>query len=484
MNENPSLSVQEALGKLQILKQMTGMPGQAGLPGGALPLAVPGIMPGASGQPPSQPLGGALSANPVAASATLQQSSKAQREVYVTPMPPECTAQQLKDFVTYVMQELGLGSSSQPVSHAWLSSDGRVGFVELKSADDAEALIDECDGIDFAGVKLTLGRPKAAVDDENAGLGAADPTLAAAAAPLVASSQTLMLLNIPKHLEPSEIQDALVLPFGELVSFNVLTDANGASKGSAVFRYKDETKTSTAIAALSGVRLGDEVLEVQRVPPQMVDTLLKPVKPGEVGPVKPYDASRPSPVLCIANIVDDHDLTDDQAYADLTEDILEECARYATVDKIVVPRPKDGGGLTRTNRKTCSGLGRIFVSYADSDDATKALKGLRARTVDDKPIHVLFYPNDLYKKRTLHADPLPILNDQLPAANDDNNAVETSADVAEPAGPPPILGLTPAPPPAPALVLPAITAGAPPPAPPVRAPPLAPPPTVLDMDMD
>lgn len=459
MKDNPKLSVQEALAKLVIMKQMSGMPaaamghgvGQAGLagfPGGAATPGFPTPLAGlggpfsqsgaVAGSPPL--LGGLASAfsatNPTAAAAALAavqmpaslQQTKSQREVYVKGLPAGVTSSQLQEFLSTVIKTLRLREvSTTPIVNAWLSGDGRVGFCETRSVDDVRALIECCDGLVFAGSTIQVGRPKTNAGADSlatAARAAVDPALSAGtvANPLVTSSNVLMMLNLPRHLSGLEIQDFLLIPFGDIKAFNLLLDQEGKSKGSAVFRYTNEKITSNVVAALTGVRLGDEVIEIHRVPPNMIDTLLKPVKPGQLVPAAPHDPAKLSPIICLRNVVDDEDLIDDEAYAEVTEDILEECARYATVSTLLIPRPQSGSRLTKKSRKRCSGIGSIFVEYSSSDDAKLALDGLRKRTVDDKAIVVGFYPRDLFRKKILHSQPLPT----LPPADVDGPAVSTA----------------------------------------------------------
>ncbi|KAJ8598759.1 hypothetical protein CTAYLR_009859 [Chrysophaeum taylorii] len=418
MKENPSLSVPEALAKLQIMKQTSGMPA--------------GNQVAAAGGTPLGGIASALGATPAAIAAASMpaslQQSKSQREVYVSGLPVGVTSSQLQEFLTTALKEVtSRDVKSAPVVNTWLSGDGKVGFCEARTVDDAAELIEYCDGLDFSGARLQIGKPRAASDPV-----ATDPALMAQA-PLVVSSNVVMLLNVPTHLSETEILDFLVSPFGDVQDFNVLRDVAGESKGSVVFRYANDKVTSAAVAALAGLRLGDETLDVQRVPPSMINTLLKPIKPGELAPAAPHDPSQPSPIICFRNVVDDDDLADDQAYAELADDILEECARYATVANVVVPRPSTPTPpvITRKNKRRCSGLGLILVEFESSEDAEKALNALRSRAVDDKPVDVAFYPRDLYKQKIYHSAPLPTISFPPATAAPDASA-----------GPPlPVLGL-------------------------------------------
>ena len=105
MRENPNLSVQEALAKLQIMKQMAGMnmaqSGQALAFQGALGAQLGGVAsaPAVGGSGAAQGLAlAAQSAATATATATLQ-SNKPKRELYVKNVPYGCTSQHVRAFL-------------------------------------------------------------------------------------------------------------------------------------------------------------------------------------------------------------------------------------------------------------------------------------------------------------------------------------------------------------------------------------------------
>ena len=97
--------------------------------------------------------------------------------------------------------------------------------------------------------------------------------------PLMGRSNVLMLMGLPPFVTERDAR-RLVVPFGPLAEFNVLKDFEGRSKGTCVFKYADDDSTSNAIAGLNGRPLGDEKLVIQRVPPQMIKTLIQPTRVG------------------------------------------------------------------------------------------------------------------------------------------------------------------------------------------------------------
>ncbi|KAH8048633.1 hypothetical protein JL721_11879 [Aureococcus anophagefferens] len=260
MKENPDLSVQEALSKLQIMKQMAGMNMAAGVAqigsGGAPMLAAIGGQLGAAGPAPGlgtgnflrgagMGLGGSRGASGGAASAAAQAASatagvKPKREVYATRLPLGATAGQVATF------------------------DGETAFLELVSVDAAEKAI-ALDGILWNESALKLGRPRSYGTGNPTGLGSfgnAAPGLN----PLMMTSNVLMVSNLPKHLDEADVKKILT-PFGKLAELNILKDFDGNVKGAAVFRYAVDAASSDAIAGLNNAKLGD--LKLRQAPARL-----------------------------------------------------------------------------------------------------------------------------------------------------------------------------------------------------------------------
>merc|ERR1719347_2315091 len=64
-----------------------------------------------------------------------------------------------------------------------------------------------------------------------------------------------------------------------------------------------------------------------------------PLVPGMSGMSGP---GLPTEVLCLLNMVMPDELTDEEEYEDILEDIREECAKYGEVRSIEIPRPVPG----------------------------------------------------------------------------------------------------------------------------------------------
>lgn len=405
MRENPNLSVQEALAKLQIMKQMAGMnmaqSGQALAFQGALGAQLGGVAsaPAMNGSGAAQ--GFALAAQSAAtatATASLQ-SNKPKRELYVKNVPYGCTATHVRAFLDAALSTCKPAAKGA-ISNCWVAEDGSTAFLELRSIEETDSLF-KLDGLTWGDEELKLGRPK------NYGDGMAQPlpTMGAFGAgnpaslnPLMARSNVLMLLNLPAFLEEIDVK-RIVCPFGALAEFNLLKDQDGSFKGAVVFKYEVDIAASNAIGGLNGRQLGDVKLVVQRVPPQMITTLMAPTKTGERPKPPPHDPEERTRVVHLRNAVEAADLEDDELYAELVDDVLQECGTFGDVDAVEIPRP-DG-------EQKHPAQGSIFISFGDALFAEVAIEAFADRSLNNKTILAGYYPEDLFKEQRFDSIPLP-----------------------------------------------------------------------------
>ena len=200
--------------------------------------------------------------------------------------------------------------------------------------------------------------------------------------------------------------------------------SNLFQQGFAFFEYVDPNMTEAAITALNGMELGDRYLVVQRasvgakpgmpgIPYDQFPELPRPIMPagGEMGDTR---------ILMMLNMVTPEDLTDDQEYGDICEDIKEECGKFGAVDDLRIPRPAkrdrvkwgEGGPVQLSaadaqRADEAAGVGRVYVKYVDAQSANDALRSLAGRSFggrsiiatllgDDSqttpPLHIIFAP--------------------------------------------------------------------------------------------
>lgn len=107
-------------------------------------------------------------------------------------------------------------------------------------------------------------------------------------------------------------------------------------------------------------------------------------------------------ILLMLNMVTLEDLIPNQEYADILEDIRDECGSYGTILDLRIPRPsqatrdKKWGPEAQAARDAdeAAGVGRVYVKYADSHGAQKALASLAGRAFAGRSIVATLIPDD------------------------------------------------------------------------------------------
>ncbi|KZT10083.1 uncharacterized protein LAESUDRAFT_645827 [Laetiporus sulphureus 93-53] len=361
-------------------------------------LAIPGLPPPL----PVQSFGMGIGGNP--------NLSRQSRRLYIGSITPDINEQNLAEFFNSKMKEMniGTGAPGNPVLAVQCNYEKNYAFVEFRSAEDATAAM-AFDGIIFLNGPLKIRRPK-----DYGGPDAMAPNMHV---PGVVSTNVPDSINkifvggLPTYLNEEQVME-LLKSFGDLKAFNLVREnGNGPSKGFAFFEYVDTAVTDVAIQSLSGMELGDKYLVVQRASvgakpgqspiPEMYDQveIPRPILPA--GDVEGTDAR----ILLMLNMVTPEDLTDDQEYADMYEDIKEECSKYGAVEDLRIPRPVkrdkakwgEGGpdsAMAAQRMDEAAGVGRVYVRFTESHSAGQALKALAGRSFAGRSIIATLLSDD------------------------------------------------------------------------------------------
>lgn len=137
------------------------------------------------------------------------------------------------------------------------------------------------------------------------------------------------------------------------------------------------------------MELGDRFLVVQRAAlganpgkrPGDVDFLPQaPVTAPSILAASAGDG-QPTKVLQILNMVAIEELTNDDDYKDILEDIREECSKYGTVEDVKIPRPvaTEKGRVDIKASEAIKDLGKVFVMFDKPEETTKALRAIAGR---------------------------------------------------------------------------------------------------------
>ncbi|CAL1714681.1 unnamed protein product [Somion occarium] len=354
-------------------------------------LSIPGLPP----PMPVQTFGMGMGVNP--------NLSRQSRRLYIGSITPDINENNLADFFNSKMKEMniGTGAPGNPVLAVQCNYEKNYAFVEFRSAEDATAAM-AFDGIIFINGPLKIRRPKDYGGPDAMGPGMHVPGVVSTNVP--DSINKIFVGGLPTYLNEEQVME-LLKSFGDLKAFNLVREnGNGPSKGFAFFEYVDPGATDVAIQSLSGMELGDKYLVVQRASvgakpgqspiPGMYEAfpeIPKPILPA--GDLQGEDAR----ILLMLNMVVPEDLSDDQEYADIYEDIKEECGRFGPVEDLRIPRPVkkdkfkwgDSGmdsGLAAQRADEAAGVGRVYVKYTESESAKSALKALAGRSFAGRSI--------------------------------------------------------------------------------------------------
>jgi len=351
--------------------------GAAGMPA---PAAVPG-------------LGMGIGNNP-----NLQRQS---RRLYIGSITPEINEQNLTDLFNTKMEEMGVGTGGpgNPVLAVQCNYEKSYAFVEFRSAEDATAAMG-LDGVMFINGPLKIRRPKDYLGGEFTGMSV--PGVVSTNVP--DSINKIFVGGLPSYLNEEQVQE-LLKSFGELKAFHLVREnGTGQSKGYAFFEYADASVTDVACQGLNGMELGDRYLVVQRaavgaknpdgtsmIPPDPSEiNIPKPIMPAQVADSSAATGSR---ILLMLNMVVAEDLMDDNDYADILEDVREECGSHGEIDDLRIPRPvkrdKSAGHQAAAEAQRAdeaAGVGRVYIKYADSEGANKALNALAGRSFAGRSI--------------------------------------------------------------------------------------------------
>jgi len=208
------------------------------------------------------------------------------------------------------------------------------------------------------------------------------------------SPNKLFVAGLPNYLNEDQVKE-LLTSFGQLKAFNLVKDmTSGLSKGYAFAEYLDGTITDQAIAGLNGMQLGDKKLIVQRASvgaKNVAGMNMVPANiqiPGLSGMSGP---GLPTEVLCLLNMVMPEELTDEEEYEDILEDIREECAKYGEVRSIEIPRPVPGVEVP--------GCGKVFIEFTTDSECQKAQHALSGRRFSNRVVVTSYFDPDKYHRR-------------------------------------------------------------------------------------
>jgi len=90
------------------------------------------------------------------------------------------------------------------------------------------------------------------------------------------------------------------------------------------------------------------------------------------------------------------ELVDDNEYRDIMDDITAELGKYGRVLSVSIPRPAVSN---QSNAVQPAGLGKVFVEYAEVDQAMKARAEVEGRQFANRTVRCEYMNVEKYQRR-------------------------------------------------------------------------------------
>lgn len=390
-------------------------------------------------------------------------SEKQSRELYVGNLPAGISTPQLVQFLNQVALAVHVNAQpGDPIVSATMGSGGTFAFVEFRTFEECTNGM-KLNGVELLGSQLKVGRPKGSdlpggpppglpgapmaltdmLQTAQAGggmmnVGAANQFGTAGSNPQripggaggmlalpppggvpppgdmlalpppggipdapvqSAMDQRLCLSNIPKFVTEERIKE-LLGTFGNLKFFAMQKDDKGKSVGVAFFEFQDFAVQNQAKAALSGLELGSQRLEVKN-PSEVMDEL------QSIGKQQLGKRIIPCRVLYLKGLVKAEDLKSDEEFEEICTDIRLEGEKFGPLVSMEVPRPfKESAAGEKFEDPNLPGVGYAFLEFANVEGSSKAKKGLNGRKFGENDVAAEYFNEEMYAAKDFK-DPKP-----------------------------------------------------------------------------
>lgn len=340
--------------------------------------------------------------------AQLQQATRHARRIYVGGLPPHVNEERISSFFSDALAAIG-GNSAGPgnaVVNVYINYEKKFAFVELRTVEEASNAM-ALDGIMFEGVSVRIRRPNDYNPASAALLGPSqpDPKLNLAAIGLqpggMDSEFRIFLGGLPYNFDEMMCRQ-LLEGFGELQSFELVRDREkGESKGYGFAVYMDPSVTETAIAGLNGLSLEGRILTVRRAGEGSLRDGPYGMTAAQAGALGVPEQAAPTGgpvtstagatrIVVLAEAVVRDELTDEEEYNDIVDDMREEANRHGKCIKVTIPRPYADG------RPDEAHVGKVVIEFEDANAAMRARTALHGRKFSGRIVQASFLPEHLY----------------------------------------------------------------------------------------
>ncbi|KAL9263771.1 Splicing factor U2af large subunit A-like protein [Drosera capensis] len=345
------------------------------------------------------------------AQAMTQQATRHARRVYVGGLPPLANEQTIAIFFSQVMAAIGGNSagSGDAVVNVYINHEKKFAFVEMRTVEEASNAM----ALDGIGIAVRVRRPTDYNPTLAAALGPSQPSphLNLAAIGLVPSAisaaegqDRIFVGGIPYYIAETQIKE-LLESFGPLKGFDLVKDREtGNSRGYGFCVYRDPAIADIACEALNGLKMGEKTLTVRRATisnpqanydqgslllqaqQQIAMQNMAALASGQnpLGVQTSASTDSPTKILCLDQVVATEDLSDDNEYEEILEDMRDECRKFGVLVNIIIPRPgMDGVQIP--------GVGKVFLEYSDIAGCAKAKSMLGGRKFGGNTVTAVYY---------------------------------------------------------------------------------------------
>lgn len=176
-------------------------------------------------------------------------------------------------------------------------------------------------------------------------------------------------------------------------------------QGIAFCEFADPNSTEVALQGLNNMDLSDRKIRVKKASigaTQVAGVEMGVAAMSMLAGTTSTDSDE-GRVLQLLNMVTPDELMDNDDYegkfgveppcsrpgadlfAEIKEDVEEECSKYGKILDIKIPRPVGGS-------RQSAGVGKIFVKYEDKESTKKALQALAGRKFADRTVVTTYFP--------------------------------------------------------------------------------------------
>ncbi|KAI5291528.1 hypothetical protein KEM54_003949 [Ascosphaera aggregata] len=307
------------------------------------------------------------------------------KRLFVENVPDSVTEESLVHFINLQLNGLNVIEGVDPCVSSQFSKDRKLGMLEFKSAKDATVAL-AFDGIqmeehaaqgeDSRG--LSLRRPKDYIVPAFEDTPFQEGTVSSE---VPDSPRKICITNIPPFI-PEDQVTSLLVAFGALKSFVLVKDKEtGESRGIAFCEYADPSTTSMVLEHLNGMELSDVKLKLRLASIGLTQASGFEMNVNAMSMFAKTTSQdlETGRVLQLLNMVTPEELMDNDDYAEILEDVQDECSKYGTILELKIPRPS-------SNMKHNAGVGKIFVKFDTQESAEKALRALAGRKFSDRTV--------------------------------------------------------------------------------------------------